>query len=366
MLAIIGKEKYLANNPVTIKIEGLIDTEIVAVSYSLTRTDDSKVVFQGTVYALSGSTSLDLSDFFACISEPTAYSLTCTGADESDTHEFLVYPGGINNLLRRILHQAGKDIFEIKLANNTANFLLSTRSFSRYIYIPEDELMPLYFYSKGKEFEVRADGELLSGFDYVDATDESLLSLDLDQLRQTLHTNTGALSQVFDIFPAESFTCICTIVITHADALSPYFIKFRNSFGVFEKIRIDNLIDAESEFEYNNITKYDSQLNKFTLSRLDAKMKPTLKASLSAENSQKLLFALDMLLSCEQWLIINGSEYRVLVNVESPIVQTTSGTPTSIALSIRLIDDEAVFSPNDLSLNTHFGIFTDEFNKVFN
>lgn len=358
------KEKYLRGNPISIEVSGLAAGTIV--NYQVLHADESKL-FSGVFYSYTDTHILDISSLFSTQDtltyEEYKVKFETTGVGPQ-TFSFSLYAGAINKPLQRKLHDLGKDIFEVKLHNVNANFFLSTRSFSRYIFIRENELMPLLFYIKGKRFGIYAGNNLLNQYNYLDTVAERLNGIDLSAIRQKHFTDTGRLCNVFDIRPLGSNVVTTTIVITESKQ-AKHFIKFRNSFLAFEMMSIDDEVSFESEFEYADVQGYDEAIHEFIVKQQEKKIKSKFSVSISAKNNSEMLWILDMLLSKEQYFIVNGYEYPVLVRSSDTIFQSSSGTPLRVSLEIEMIDKDSAFSPTNMDSETDIRVFNDIFNNIF-
>lgn len=359
------QEQYLSGNPIVIKVSELGTTPRV-ISFELYKID--QLIFSGSAYSLSGEVSLSLSGLFKKLMYPgcETYKIKIIiGNETEDTYlqDINIYAGAINSLLQHKLHASGANIFDAKLNASENNFFLTTRSFSRFIFIPENELLPLYFYKKGKKFTLKyGAGQTL--YDYSDLEEDEPAALDLNAIRENHFNASGELVNIFDVIPEDGILATTTIIITEAKE-SNYFIKFRNSLAAMEKISLDDLIEMQAEFSSEEMMEFDDVLNIYTPKTHDSHIKTVYRAFVAAKSNKELLWIIDMLLSKEQYFMVGRHEYPAIVRTEQPVLQTTEGIPLSVPIEIRLIATDSAFSPTNIDTSMDVGIFSDEFNEIF-
>lgn len=356
------KPYYLSGNPVIVTATGLGTNAML--EYEVKQ--GSLSIFKGVAFTLTGNAELDLSSLFAGLSEPGATSYTIIFTLEGtagDSKDFIIYPGAVNSLLQRRLYALSKDIFELKLHPADRNFFLSTRSFGPFLFIPENELLPLKYYKKGKNFDLLF-GQSIQTFDNSALTEEQVGEIDFNALRKTHFDTYNELVNVFDIRPAGQPVYTTTIVITEARP-AKHFIRFQNSLLAFEKIAVDNLVDMQAEFTHEELQRYDAATGRFVAKNQKSELKSSYRASITARTNAELLWITDMLLSKEHYFIADRYEYPVLVKSEGAILQTTSGAPVTVSIDIYPVDTDRAFSPTNTDARADTGIFSDEFNEIF-
>ena len=358
------RDRYMSGNPVVVSASGL--NAGAYLNYRLLTASDI-LLFEGVAFSLSGNVRLDLSSFFTTIREEDVkrYKIQfSTGGTADQEKTFRVYAGAINNLLKRKLYEQNTDIFAAKLHPSDKNFLLSTRSFGRYLFITENELLPLKYYKQYKKFGLFSGPTLLASYDHSGDTEDSVGTIDIQSIRKAKFDSTGILSNVFDIIPTGSTTITTTIVITEARE-ARHYIKFRNSLYAWEKISIDDVVNCEVEIEATNIHGYDEAVNNYITVNQEKKMTSRYKASITSKNNSELLWITDMLLSKEVIFIADGYEYPVMVQSGTPIVQSTDNLPKTVELEIIPIDTDGAFSPTNTDTRSNPGIFNENFNNIF-
>lgn len=364
MIEFIVAEKYLSGNPILITASGLEANSVL--DYDI-YDDQSEKIYSGRAYVLTDSVSIDISSLFSKFNTLRAewYTVVFKIDDNVVAQKiFWIYAGAVNSLLLRKLSSVNKDIFELKLNSSSNNFLLSTRSFGRYLFIPENELMPLYYYKMGKNFEISYGPGMSETIDHTSLPQEGIGVIDLNVKRKEYFDNNKALCNIIDVKNTDTGLVFLSIIITEARP-ARHFVKFRNSFLAFEKMAIDDIVDFHAEFTHSELKKYDDSVSRYVSKNQKTEMKSVYNATITARTNAELLWLIDMLLSREQYFIADGYEYPVLVRAEEPILQTTSGNPVSITVSIHPVDTESAFSATNTDTRSNPGIFSDEFNEIF-
>lgn len=330
-------QHHLAGNPVLMHVSV---TPGVYVEYRVMY--QSSLVYKGLVSSLTGMMTLDLSRLFIPpigASSPDKYSITLYYDDVLlQSASIYVYPGGISKRLFRALAEQNLNIFDAKLNRSTDNFFLTTRSFSKIVKIPEDELLPLFWY-RNKSFNVMGQAK--------SSADNTISSIDLNAERLRYWNSNSRLENIIDITSGGSRSV--RFVITKAEAVHKYFIKYRNAFGQYEKIALRNEMDASVEVDKIYVDSYDRLSDDVMRMPYESRYRSVYNGTLRSLDNNEAHIALEMLMSREQYLITPQGEFmvEVLANGEQAF-QTTDGRPVRIAVEIRAIEEERVFTPLDM------------------
>ncbi|HLP05097.1 MAG TPA: hypothetical protein VK152_06685 [Paludibacter sp.] len=336
--------RYLAGNPIVITIPV---AAVTSVHYRLYKSGTA--VYDGYVTSLGTSVDVDLKELFPEF-ETLAGFVVCVlktvagNGTETTVQEFTVYAGGISKLLMRALDEAGTDIFTWKLKNAQTNFFLTTRTNDFTIYVPENEIRPLYYYAKGLKFDVKVDDVTVLHKDHTGDANESLQNIPFDELRVELVTSLNKLVSAFRIVTANGWSC--SVVLTEAKRYTPYYITFRNSWNVWEKIALTDLVEYEPEFsESAKMQQFDSVVNDF-INKTDRKeISNVYSASAGYRTNAERMFLLDMLQSAMVNLFANGRLYACNVSSSSNLFASTKGEPVEVLLRIELQDKDTRYSP---------------------
>ena len=330
--------KFLAGNPIPLKIN-------VTPGYNVTyRVKDatSAVVFTGLVSSITGSQTLNINKLFEHTSVTDGVKTYTLELEHEETvlqtATIYVYAGAISKRLYRELAKQSLTIFGTKLDSSTSNYFLTTRSFSKIVTIPEDELMPLYYYSG-----------------------TSVQSLDLAGTRLSTYNSTGAINNVITVGSAVTF------VITDAVRKHDNYIKFRNSLGAYEKIALEKTIEFYPVIEQENADVYDRMSDDVLSLPFRTDYTARYRADLRQMRADEALFVLDMLLSREQYLVTPNGEFQVQVKMSDQVLQSTSGLPSTISVEITSVEEEHYYSPinmEQLGL-IYENIFTSEFTNQY-
>jgi len=350
-ITILTNELYMAGNPV---LAWLYTGLNMSGRYRLYKHDGTEgvyaytiLIYEGIVFTASDYAEVNLTSLFADLKSTAGverYCLTLVDAEDVESGfvdgQMVVYGGGISKLMTR---QLIGSIFQNKLANNDVNFFLSTRTNNTTITIREDELLPLYFYGKGHSFTVKANNITVATYAHGLYDIDSLQSLDFAALRLALITSDNVLASVFDILTDTSY--ICSIMITEGEPTN-YFLKFKNSWGAWEKIALSADMDYMPVMgEAVKVAKYDALISDFVNKTERKEITNIYQASTTYRNSDDRLFLLDMLHSQDVILIAHGHEYAVNVTTDTNMFATTKGEPGIVSLKIELIDTDEFFSP---------------------
>ena len=345
------KANYLARNPIVVAINAGTNASSRYRIYSLLPTPELQ--YEGVVYTAAEAADIDISSVFGSLREDAGVAACsiCLVDDEdveSLTETFNVFCGGISKLMIRKLAANSTDIFSWKLKNNASNFFLTTRTNGRLIYVPEDELLPLSFYRAGMYLKVKVDNEYVWIQDYKADTSETLHAWDFANLRAGVIASKNKIASVFDIM-TETGGYACTVIITEAKRKAAYFLKFKNSWGVFEKIAIEGLVTYTPTFSTPDaIQVYDSVIEALANEPQRKELTNVYTAEIGYKTADERMFILDMLLSKTCYLLANGVECRASVAANSTVWQDTGNAPTAIQLTITLTDvDENYSALND-------------------
>ena len=362
---ISSKSRYLAGNPIIVGLFVAANTGLV---YKIW---DGGVIFQGSIYTGTTEIQVDITSLFEDLKNEVSFRyyeielLDATGTTRIDLKGFTVYGGGISKSLMRELAKNNSDIFVYKLKNAYENFLLTTRSNTRTIRIPENELEQLYFYKTGLLFDVKCEGVFLQHYDFTTAP-EAIGEIDFNAMRNQHLAATGRLINEFQIC-SPSGSVSCNILITQAITRSDFMLKFRNSWGAYERISIMGDIEYQpTNSEPAKIALYDNIISEFVPTAQRKEITHIYKAMLGYKSRDERLFIIDMLLSQNVILLCNGMEYEVTVTADSSTFDSTKSDPLAIAVTLELNDKDTNYSPIDQSIqNQQFQIFSRKFRNTF-
>lgn len=343
---IVIAERCLAGNPVIVKLYAGANASKRYRLYG--GTVYGTLIYEGLIYTVTDTYSeINISGLFAEKVNTAGvdnYKLVLVSDEdaESDTTYFSVYGGAISKLIKRTL--AGTDIFTAKLKKANDNFLLTTRTGDRIIIIPEDELQAFSYYAKGIDCYVKADGETIAGYEHSGDTDESIQVIDMAALRAQLVTDSNKLVNVFDMVTDSSYSF--SVVIVDAGQRTDFFLKFKNSWGVYEKIGLRGQVDyAPVWAEAVKINQYDETVNDFISNQERKELTNVLTATTGYKTDDERLFLLDMLMSDSVVLIACGREYAVNVTTDTNLFASTKSEPATVNLKLELKDMDGAFTP---------------------
>ena len=344
-------EKVFAGNAI---IASLWTYENKSAIFTVNDESSDTEIYRGIVYSYTGWANADISGIFKnkhITASSGSYSVSLVSVSTGNiyaTESFSVYAGGINKLLIRHLltiNNAG-NIFDYKIKNQNTNFLLTTRTFDTLISIPEDELLPLYYYSQGLKFKVMCnDLEILSRDHSLDAN-EAVASIDFSALREMVVSSQNRWASEFKIETETGWSF--TVLITECQLQHDYQLKFLNSFGVYEKIALSGDVDNAPEFETEDmISEFDELISDFVSKNQRKKLTDKYVARIDSVNTSRRTFIRDMILSDCVLFIIDGREYSCNINTSSgTTLASTNNEPTTLEIEISLTDLDQYFSPS--------------------
>lgn len=340
----------MAGNPVMLRVgSGTSEAANYVVSKWNSTTSVFDTIYTGVVFTGEGYAYVDISSLFEHLQNAAGvekYEVR-VGAGPFGYREFFVYGGGISKSKMRILAAQTEDIFTSKLDKPTANFMLTTRTDSRVIYIPENELMPMYYYSGNflkKNFGVYVNGVSILSRDHSALADDSLENIDFAALRNAYALSNGKLANAFDIMSEGSY--LFSVVITEAPRRSDYVLKFRNTYGCDEKLALGGDLQYSPEFtEQSGTLVYDEVVNELIDSPDRKKISNVFTGTIPYRTDSERLFVIDMLLSKTVTLEAFGISYPVKVEADSQLFATTAKVPVELNIKINLLDTDMRFTP---------------------
>lgn len=345
-------DAVMAGNPVMLRVgSGTSEAANYVVSKWNSTTSVYENIYTGVVFTGDGYAYVDISSLFEHLQNAAGvekYEVRVRdGGAALGYKEFFVYGGGISkNKIRRLAAQS-EDIFSSKIDKPTANFMLTTRTDSRVIYIPENELMPMYYYSGNflkKNFGVYVNGVSILSRDHSALADDSLENIDFAALRNAYALSNGKLANAFDIMSEGSY--LFSVVITEAPRRSDYVLKFRNTYGCDEKLALGGDLQYSPEFtEQSGTLVYDDVVNELIDSPDRKKISNVFTGTIPYRTDSERLFVLDMLLSKTVTLEAFGISYQVKVEADSQLFATTAKMPVELNIKIKLLDTDMRFTP---------------------
>ncbi len=291
-------------------------------------------------------------------------------AEADDELGFFAIPGGVSRQNLRIFNGNDSDVFKERFLATDRNFFFSTRAATWRLVLKETEIAPLYFITDSPaSFAVRelaTDRELK-----VDSLIPGIYALDIDALRRHFF-EMGVLASVFDIYRDSKFAC--RIVIERAQpAPERLILKFRNSLGVFELMELTGSPEIFADWQTAEealFDSYDKIVDDFACARERIPASRTVNVSSGFKSSSELAFMLDMLSSEEVWLLgLAEMPVRVIPTAEDFSFSSRPTTPKSVALTLRLVDDDANIMPDISEDGADFKrrrVFSKHFSKHFN
>ena len=353
-IKILINERNMAGNPVIARLWTSKNQSARYIVRLLEQIDpewDGKILYTGEVYSDGGWAKVDLSSIFINRHQTAgaaAYFISLydinTGNEYAQT-QFLIYAGGISKILSREALSTPNmgNIFDFKLKNVESNFLLTTRTSDFYIFIPEGELMPLYYYSQGMKFSVTYNGNVLLSRDHTTEINETISFIDLNALRQTHAISHNRLPSEFRILNDNGWSF--TIVILNSE-FSRYSLKFKNSFGAYEMVSLIDDLEYKPQLD-ETVTKsvYDNAIYGFKNIENRKVLTNRFVGYTLPLNIARRMFLIDLLLSDEVYFVANNRELRCNVKSDIDNLIRLDKYPVQLPITIELSDNESRYSP---------------------
>lgn len=273
--------------------------------------------------------------------------------------------GGISKAAIKLLALNNYNIFTYKIMNTFGQFLFTTRTFGKVIPVKDTELSDFVFLHPG------ATITFTNEYDHEIVTEKMELftpcSMNLESIRNRFELLYDEQSEIINVY-VDTLKVFSFYITPGIQSEYKSFIRFRNSFGVFEKIEITGKPYQKPEFSeekrYQAITEYGFfEEHRSRVEHVDV-MEVETGYKTRAEHS----FIMDMIKSDETYVInMEGVESRCLVSASDLKFEERITTPSSIRLTIRMVDsEEFVASGLDLNELLEGRIFTENYDESYN
>lgn len=338
---ILISPRNLVNNPIPVS---MYCADNVTFMFEITDLTHSNVLYSGSLTSMTDYSTIDISDIFSLLLPKAGVidakiELIYSGEIIAN---FSVYGGGISKAMRRRLIQLNTDIFTEKLKNSSCNFFLTSRTMGKLVVIPEDELLPLYYYAKGHNFVVKCNGEVVDTYNHSADVSDSLQEIDFAALRKSIALTQKKLVSHFEIYTA-SGVYACTILIASVERTHRYFLKFMNSWGIYELIALSDNIEFDPGFsDVEKIQAYDNTI----LEPVNKQKRKTItpKLNISTESGCDTSLLIDAIISDECYLVIDGTEYSVNLKPNTSVFQSTETQSETISMVAEIMDSDGDYS----------------------
>lgn len=379
MKIISSPENYcFIGNPVRLELETDNATSMVFSISALSYTQEltGYPYKQGNVYRIDMQIQDVLSSFFKnqyiidntdqLISKVSNLTMDYSvKANDEEIFKGIALRGGVSKAVIKQLARNNYNIFTYKIMNTFGQFLFTTRTFARTIPIKDTELSYFIFLHPGTSitFTNEKDYEIQAGT--MALFTPCSLNLEAIYNRFTILTDTppSLINVYVDTEKAFSFD-----IKPRTQSEYQNTIRFRNSFGVFEKIEITGKPYQKPEFaeekKYQALTEHGF----FEEHRARVEHVDVMEVETGCKTRAEHSFIMDMIKSDEIYFIDkDGIENRCLVSASNVKFEERITTPSSISLQIRMVDsEEFVASGLDLNELLEGRIFTDNYDEQFN
>ena len=374
MVSVTSHKSFMVGMPVYIRITATV-TSNYTMKILITVDGEAEPVelYMGELFLMAGiEIAVDVADFLKTITKRTPLTIQVRHIDEDiqeygNSEELYVYPGACES----------DEVAQAKITlskTESQNWLLTTRSISSEIFIPETELTD-------DVFSVRHILNTLELAEFIlikDEAGEEIHSIAdnspilLAQLRKTLFTTQNKLHNVFH-FCYQYYNFISrtvhtkydfTVYITQAEVASElYFIDFVNQFGVKERIQLVALSYTPAYDERGEYMRYNPAKAKLMPKYERLLRSDTLTGSVGICYGDRLSFVMDMLQSAEHTLVTPTGEYVIKVTPENNTLVDSQRKEYPISLRLEFSDKSEFAIFHKKNYNTR--IFTSPFGAQF-
>ena len=281
--------------------------------------------------------------------------------------------GRIPSALYKTLTTAGKDIFSERFLNPEANFLLTSRTGSRYVEIPETELYPLcLLLPGGKSVKVSTDA---GDFESVTVR-AGIYWLDLDRIRRDIFllSEGATLVNIFRIGIGDGEPAIQVVVTRAEHLLNRVRIRYRNYYDIPEILALEGTLtlkpDADQGLkEGKDNLRYLPVCDDFILEGEDTRWRPELTLTTGPVSPRDLPRLIEAMTSREVALEspVDGTWLPVVPSAGDISFPLRPETPQSYEITLKSAHEDlsllSMLAPEE---KDPWRIFTQEFDDKFN
>ena len=284
--------------------------------------------------------------------------------------DFYALPGGVSPQNYRRLSELDSDIFTDRLLDKRRNFFLTTRTHGWRIVIDEPELYPLAFVNLANEpVKLTLKGV---GTDFTSPEIDiarGIYAIDIAAVRRSIAQEHRFLASAFDVYYGSYLSC--QIVVRDAEPEHDMtLVKFRNSLGVFELVRLSGKKEGSAvpPEAGEDGCRYDAVTGQYPAFR----DRDTLTGSVDVDTgfmaADRLRFVIDMVASEEVYMLVRTGWVRVIPSMEKLLIRTPQEKPESIKISFTIADSYDRLTPDirDLDDFERPRIFSREHTDTFN
>ena len=285
--------------------------------------------------------------------------------NNEDIFEGIALKGGISKAAIKLLARNNYNIFTYKIMNTFGQFLFTTRTFARTIPIKDTELSDFIFLHPGtsitftneKDYEIQAGTMALF----------TPCSLNLEAIYNRFTILTDAVPTQINVY-VDTVKAFSFDIKPGTQSEYQNTIRFRNSFGVFEKIEITGKPYQKPEFAEDKKYQALTEHGFFEEHRARVEHVDVMEVETGYKTRAEHSFIMDMIKSDEIYFVDkDGIENRCLVSASNVKFEERLTTPSSVSLKIRMVDsEEFVASGLDLNELLEGRIFTDNYDEQFN
>lgn len=348
-----------SGNPIRFDLQCDSLAEIIVALNVAGRVFNYSVLPFGTTapYSASVDVSTELKSYFSAFSVPEdqlfaiienfklEYKVIFTqGSASILTFTGYAINGGVNSIITEQLKDKSLDMFSYRLRNVSHNFLFTTRTNSRHIFIRETELYPFLFISSGDPiFLASPTMDILT---IPPVPEGEICSINFDYIRQLFFDLFSELPSSLTVYPSRDYAFDMTFFPNRISE-DRYRIRFRNSFGAYEIIELTGVANKGIEFAdaYGYNVLVDRSFYEKRRDRLTAK--ESISEETGYKSQQELAFVQDMIMSDETYFIYpDGRTMKCNVTAEKYNLPLNQRVPTSIALKVEFVTEDKYYTPN--------------------
>jgi hypothetical protein len=268
-----------------------------------------------------------------------------------------IYPGGLSTHAIGLFEANGTNLFDYRLRDYRRNFLFSTRTNGREIFIKRSEIAPFIFIHPGSNVALHIGDESIQMPTKSAGTVCSLnLSPVLNQYPDT---------ERVDVY-AGDYMAFRFVIEKEKPYQEKYLLRFKNSLGCFEVLEVTGRAENNPEFREESVHNELTSSFFYEERRFRTETQDVVTVQTGYKKRDEIPFLLDMVKSDEIYFITpEGHSHRCNVSCEMKYRERIT-EPVSFELKVKnSASDEYVTPSIDLYTLNYDRIFDEPFNEEF-
>lgn len=300
-------------------------------------------VLRGEVSGVPISNALDV---VVSLSTMTTEYTVIVSNKSSEQVQFDGYAvaGGVSNTLLRELNNLNENIFSYRLTNAERQFLFTTRTHGRHVWVRETEMCPVVCIHPGVAISFVCE----YGHIVVTPAQEigKVFAINISKIRKQFFDDYRVVVSFLSVL-INGKTVFDLSIIEAKICPVRHIVQFRNSLAAYELIEITGnaVVTQENKEDVSEISRYDVVTNSFVKNVPRHDWNTVLKIKSGFKTPEELRFMQDMIASDDIYLIDQHRKRKVLVTADEYLMNHPRMEPESISLTLKFVDDERNYSP---------------------